>query len=267
LAKIGQVKVRWSRDLPSVPSSVTIIKESYGLYYASFVVEVTPAPLPVVNREAGVDLGIARLATVATTDGQRRDVPNPRLLACKRRKLRRLEREKARRAKGGSNRTKPCRKIAVQHGKVTRARRDYHHEQALTLIRDNQAIYVEDLNIEGMVRNRRLARVIHDAGWAQFVRLVEEKAEQHGRTVVKVSRWLPSSKACSNCRHVLDALPLHIRAWTCPNCDARHDRDYNAAQIILAAGQAERRNACGAQVSPSSGEAQGDEAGTYPKRA
>ncbi|HEV7906782.1 MAG TPA: transposase [Pseudonocardiaceae bacterium] len=84
--------------------------------------------------------------------------------------------------------------MAVQHGKVARARRDYHHKQALALVRDNQAVHVEDLNITGMVRNRRLARAIHDAGWAQFVRLIKEKAARYGRTVHRVSRWLPRAR-------------------------------------------------------------------------
>jgi putative transposase len=250
IAKVGDVTVRWSRELPSEPSSVTVIREPDGHYYVSFVVEVQPAPLPVVEREAGVDLGIARLATVADTEQRRQDIPNPKHMARKQRKLARLERERSRRAKGSKNRAKSRRKVAVQHGKVARARRDYHHKQALGLIRENQAIYVEDLNIVGMVRNHRLARAISDAGWGQFVRLIEEKAERCGRTVAKVSRWLPSSKTCSACGRVLDALPLKVREWACPGCDARHDRDYNAAINILAAGRAERRNACGAGVSP-----------------
>jgi transposase len=108
---------------------------------------------------------------------------------------------------------------------------------------------VEDPNIAGMVKNRRLARPIHDAGWAQFVRLLEKKAERYGRIVHKVSRWLPSSKTCSTCGHVMDEMSLKIREWCCPSCGTAHDRDHNAALNILAAGRAERRNACGAGVS------------------
>lgn len=152
------------------------IREPDGHYYASFVVEVDPTPLPSVGQEAGVDLGIARLATVATTSGDRIDIANPKHLASKLRKLRRLEREKARRAKGSTNRAKTRRKVAVQHGKVTRARRDYHHKQALTLVRENQAAYVEDLNVAGMVRNRRLARSISDAGFGQVRAAVGRKS-------------------------------------------------------------------------------------------
>jgi putative transposase len=267
LAKIGDVRVRWSRDLPSEPSSVTVIREPDGHYYASFVVVVEPAPLPLVERDAGIDLGIARLATIADTTGRRTDVANPKHLAGKQRKLARLEREKARRAKGGKNRAKTRRAVAIQHGKVSRARRDYHHKQALTLVRENQAVYVEDLNIVGMVRNRRLARAIHDAGWAQFVRLIEEKAERHGRAVRTVDRWYPSSKTCSACGHVRDVMPLKVRTWTCPVCGVVHDRDHNAAINILAAGRADKQNACGAGVSPPRGKAVGEETGSTPDAA
>ncbi|MPY82097.1 MAG: IS200/IS605 family element transposase accessory protein TnpB [Actinophytocola sp.] len=266
IAKVGDVRVRWSRGLPSEPSSVTVIREPDGHYYASFVVEVEPTPLPAVSQEAGVDLGVSRLATVATSSGGRADIPNPRHLAGKLRKLRRLEREKARRAKGGANRAKTRRRVAIQHGKVTRARRDFQHKQALALIRENQAIYVETLNIAGMVRNRRLARAISDAGMSRFVRLLEEKAERYGRSVDKIDRWFPSSKTCSACGAVQDTMPLKVRTWVC-GCGAVHDRDHNAAKNILAAGRAERPNACGVDVRPLSGAAVGDEAGSTPNAA
>jgi putative transposase len=165
VAKVGEVRVRWSRDLPSAPSSVTIIREPDGHFYASFVVDVAASALPLVEREAGVDLGITRLATIADSDGARTDVANPKHLARKLRKLARLEREKSRRHKGSNNRDKSRRKLAVAHNQVARARRDYHHKQALALVRENQVIHVEDLNIVGMVKNRRLARAISDASW------------------------------------------------------------------------------------------------------
>ena len=141
LAKVGEVRVRWSRALPSEPSSVTIIREPDGHFYASFVVDVPAAPLPAVNREVGVDMGITRLATIAATDGRRTDIPNPKHLSRKLRKLRRLEREKSRRQKGSVNRGKTRRKIAIAHNAVARSRRDYHHKQALTLVRENQVIH------------------------------------------------------------------------------------------------------------------------------
>ena len=115
VAKVGLVRVRWSRELPSESSSVTIIREPDGHYYASFVVDLAATPLPAVQREAGVDVGLARLATVASTDGARIDVENPKHLGRKQRKLRRLEREKSRRQKGSNNRDKSRRKVAIAH--------------------------------------------------------------------------------------------------------------------------------------------------------
>ena len=269
LAKVGEVRVRWSRELPSAPSSVTIIREPDGHFYASFVVEVAAVPLPATDQEAGVDVGIAMLATVATTDGQRIDVANPKHLGRTLRKLRRLEREKSRRQKGSVNRGKTRLKVAIAHNEVARARRDYHHKAALALVRANQVIHVEDLNIAGMVKNRRLARAISDAGWGQFVKIVGEKADHYGRTVHTVSRWLASSKTCSTpgCGHRLDELQLQIRTWVCPSCQALHDRDHNAAEVILAAGRAERLNDCGARVRPQRVAAVGVEAGSTPTAA
>jgi putative transposase len=259
--------VRWSRDLPSQPSSVTIIREPDGHFYASFVVDVAASPSPVLEREAGVDVGVTRLATVAASDGGRSDIANPKHLGRKLRKLRRLEREKSRRQKGSNNRDKTRRKVAVAHNEVARARRDYQHKQALALVRENQVIHVEDLSIAAMVRNRRLARAISDAGWAQFVRIIGEKADRYGRTVNAVSRWLASSKTCSTCGHRLPELPLQIRQWTCPTCQVVHDRDHTAAKVILAAGRAERLNACGARVSPQPVAAVGVETGSTPTAA
>ena len=267
VAKVGLVRVRWSRELPSESSSVTIIREPDGHYYASFVVDLAATPLPAVQRGAGVDVGLARLATVASTDGARIDVENPKHLGRKQRKLRRLEREKSRRQKGSNNRDKSRRKVAIAHAQVARARRDYHHKQALALVRENQVIHVEDLNIVGMVKNRRLARAISDAGCGQFVRIIGEKADRYGRTLHTVSRWLASSKTCSACGNRLDELPLRVRQWSCPTCSVTHDRDHNAAKVILAAGRPERLNACGDHVRPQPVAAVDDETGSTPSAA
>ncbi|MBA8823625.1 putative transposase [Saccharopolyspora lacisalsi] len=266
IAKVGEVRVRWSRDLPSTPTSVTVIREPDGRYYASFVVERDPRPLSGTEHETGVDLGISRLATCADTDGNRSDAANPKHLQRQQRKLRRVQREKSRGREGSANRDKSRREEAVQHGKVARARREYHHKQALKLVRENQVVHVEDLNVAGMVRNRKLARAISDAGWGRFVRIIEEKAAYHGRAVHTVNRWLPSSKTCSACHYLMDAMPLRVRDRTCPGCGAQHERDFNAATIILAAGRAERVNARGARVSPPSFEGVlGEEAGSSGK--
>jgi putative transposase len=251
VAKIGNLKVRWSRPLPSEPSSVTIIREADGRYYASFVVEVAAAPLPAVSNDVGLDLGLSVLA--ATSDGEL--IANPRHLRRRERKLACAQRALSRKQKGSANRARARVRLAVQYRKVREARADHLHKTALRLVRDNQAVYAEDLAVSGLARTR-LAKSVHDAGWAAFVRLLEEKAERYGRTVVKVGRWFPSSQICSVCGVKDGPKPLSVRAWTCASCGTPHDRDVNAAQNILiegrkvAAGQAETVNGCGGTASP-----------------
>jgi putative transposase len=114
---------------------------------------------------------------------------------------------------------------------------DWLHKLSTTLIRENQAVYVEDLAVAGLARTR-LARSVADAGWSMFVAMVEYKARRHGRRFARVDRWFPSTRACSVCGAIGGAKPLHVREWTCP-CGAVHDRDVNAARNILAAGRAD----------------------------
>ena len=251
LAKVGDLRVRWSRPLPSEPSSVTVIREADGRYYASFVVEVAGHPLPAVSHDIGLDLGLSVLA--ATSEGELID--NPRHLRRRERKLARGQRALSRKQKGSANRVKARVKVAVQHRKVREARADHLHKTALRLVRDNQAVYVEDLAVSGLARTK-LAKSVHDAGWAMLVRLVEEKTERYGRSVFKVDRWFPSSQICSMCGVKDGPKPLNVREWTCANCGSEHDRDVNAARNIrlegrkVAAGQAETLNGCGGTVRP-----------------
>jgi putative transposase len=262
VAKIGDLRVRWSRGLPSVPSSVTVIREPDGRFYASFVVERDPTPLPPVARTAGIDLGLAWLATVAGSDGTVEQVANPRHLRAAQRQLARAQRQLARKRKGSANRAKAHRRLATAHRKVRDRRADHHHKLALRLIRENQVVAVEDLWVAGLGRTR-LAKSVHDAGWATLVRLLEEKAARHVRRVVKIGRWEPTSQICSACQHRDGPKPLSIRAWACQACGVVHDRDANAARnILVAAGLAETQNACGGSVSPGQPLAVASEAGT-----
>ena len=263
IAKVGDLRVKWSRDLPSVASSVTVIREADGRYYASFVVEVAASPLPPVGRDIGIDLGLSVLA--ATSDGEK--IPNPRHLRARERKLATAQRAMSRKRKGSANRAKARVRVAVQHRKTREARADHLHKTALRLVRDNQAVYVEDLAVSGLARTR-MAKSVHDAGWATLVRLMEEKAERYGRQVVKVSRWFPSSQVCCACGVKDGPKPLGIREWTCGSCGTMHDRDVNAARNILlegrkvAAGQADTLNACGGTVRPGPAPARPGETGT-----
>jgi putative transposase len=258
VAKVGDIRVQWSRDLSSLPSSVTVIREPDGRYYASFVVERAATPLPACDREAGIDLGLTSLAV--TSDGEA--ISNPRFYRAAQRRLRRAQRVLSRRQKGSVNRGRARQRVAVVHRKVRDARLDHAHKVALRLIRDNQAVYAEDLAVAGLMRTR-LAKSVTDAGWSQLLRCIEEKAARYGRTFAKIGRFEPTSQVCSACG-VKDGLkPLRVRQWTCAACGTVHDRDVNAARNILALGRRERLNACGTGVRPPLTVAAGGEAGTH----
>ena len=257
VAKVGDVRVEWSRALPSVPSSVTVIKEADGRYYASFVVAREATPLPACDREVGVDLGLASLAV--TSGGE--VIANPRFLRTAQRRLRKAQRVLSRRQKGSASRARARHRVAVLHRRVREMRLDHAHKTALRLVRDNQAVYAEDLCVSGLARTR-LARSVHDAGWSQLLRLIEEKAAQYGRTFARIGRFEPTSQVCSACGVKDGPKPLCVREWACAACGTVHDRDVNAAKNILAAGRADNPNACGAGVRPHLAAA-GAEAGTH----
>ncbi|MEE1781581.1 RNA-guided endonuclease TnpB family protein [Streptomyces sp. SP17BM10] len=244
-AKIGDVRVKWSRALPAEPSPVTIMLDAAGWYHASFVVEVDPAPLPVATAEVGIDLGLPSYAVLS--DGQ--VIDNPRFLRKAEKKLKAAQRELSRKAKGSKNREKARKKVAKAHAKVADTRRDWLHQQTTRIIRENQAVSLEDLNVRGLARGR-LAKSVHDAGWSTFRRLLEEKAARYGRPIGIVHHAFPSSQLCSECGHRDGPKPLAVREWACPVCGVLHDRDLNAARNILAAGQADRLNAPGGPVRP-----------------
>ena len=267
ITKVGQVRVRWSRELPSVPSGVTVIREPDGRYHASFVVERQPSPLPAVPRTAGIDLGLVWFATIAASDATIETLAKLRHLRAAQRRLVRAQLQLSRKEKGSKNRANARLRVAVAHRRVRDQRADHHHKLALRPIRENQTIAVEDLAVTGLARTW-LAKSVHDAGWTTFIRPLEAKATQHGRQVIKVGRWIPTSQTCSACGHRDGPKPLSVRAWTCPACGAGHDRDVNAARnILVAAGLAETRTACGGHVRPGATLAMAGEAGTHPGAA
>lgn len=268
LPKVGEVAVRWSRPLPAPPSSVTVTLDRSGRYHASFVVEVARNPLPAVEHEVGVDLGLHVLATLS--DGT--TIANPRWLRQAERALRRAQRSLSRRRLGSTNWHKARRKVARLHARVVDARRDLHHQLSTRLIRENQAVYLEDLDVAALGRST-LAKSLADAGWGQFTAMLAYKADLYGRTVVRIDRWYPSSQQCSACgarTGPTGHAGLKVRSWTCSACAAAHDRDVNAARNILAAGRAV--TACGGNVRPGLALAVaatplGTEAGTPPGTA
>jgi putative transposase len=244
VAKVGELSVRWSRKLPSKPSSVTIIRDAAGRYFASFVVETTGEALPPTDSEVGIDLGLATFAVLS--DGT--TIASPRFLRQAERSLRKMQKALSRKEKGSANRAKARVKVAKAHAGVADTRRDWAHKHSTMIIRDSQAVFVEDLCVKGLARTR-LAKSVHDAGWGMFIRMLEQKAARYGRYFSRVDRFFPSSRLCSVCGRNDGPKPLHVREWTCL-CGVTHDRDVNAAMNILAAGRAERLNACGGTVSP-----------------
>ncbi|WP_431507924.1 RNA-guided endonuclease InsQ/TnpB family protein [Mycobacterium sp.] len=244
----GPLRFVWSwADIDQVaiePSMVTVTHDADGRWYVTFQLDVPdPQPLPKTGNTVGIDMGIRSFAV--TSDGEVTD--NPRLLHRKQRNLARYQRRMARKQKGSKNRAKAARKVAVAHGKVRRARSDFLHATSTRLVRANDVIVIEDLNVSGMLRNRRLARAISDCGWSSFRQMIDYKALKWGKTLVVIDRFCPSSKKCSGCGHVLDQLNLDTRTWRCPSCGTRHDRDLNAAKNILAEGLSV--TACRADIS------------------
>jgi putative transposase len=232
--------------LPAEPSSVTITKDAAGRYFASFVVDAEPDPLPGTDADTGIDLGLSSFA--AFPDG--RTVAAPRFLRRAERGLKRLQQALSRKAKESNNRTKARVRVARAHARVADARRDFHHKLSTAIIRDNQAVYVEDLAVSGLARSP-LAKSVHDAGWSAFVGMLEYKATKHGRVFIRIGRFVPTTRICSRCGWRGPKLDLSVRTFRCQRCPLVLDRDVNAARNILAAGRAERLTACGDQVRPS----------------
>ncbi|OXS14438.1 transposase [Zobellella denitrificans] len=235
LAKCKQpLAIHWSRELPCEPSTVTVSRDSAGRYFVSCLCEFHPETLPITPRMVGIDLGLKDL--FVTSDGHR--TGNPRHTATYAARLVRAQRRLSKKKLGSRNRAKARQKVARLHAKIADCRMDGLHKLSRRLINENQVICVESLKVKNMLRHPRLAKSISDAGWGEFVRQLEYKAEWAGRKLVAIDQWYPSSKLCSCCGHVLDNLPLSVRAWSCPECATEHDRDVNAAVNIKAAGLA-----------------------------
>jgi putative transposase len=230
------LKIRFSRDLPKgCPSSVAISVDRRGRYFVSFLFDVDVKPLKKSKEAVGIDLGVKDFAALSTGE----KIAAPQHYRKSDVRLKRANRLLHRRKKVSANRSKARVKLARAHARIADQRNDFLHKLSTRIIRENQAIVVEDLAVSNMVRNRSLAKSIITQGWGEFVRQLEYKANWYGRTFLKIDRFYPSSKRCSKCGYVLDSLPLDRRRWHCPECCTQHDRDVNAAKNILAAGLAE----------------------------
>lgn len=251
LAKMTDpLDIRWSRPLPddAEPSTVTVSRDPAGRWHVSILVETTVHDGPPVAAVVGVDMGITSLASLSTGE----KISNPRHERIDRKRLALAQRRLSRKQCGSANREKARRKVARVHTRIADRRRDYLHKLTTRLVRENQAVVIEDLAVRNMISNHRLARAISGAGWRTLRDMLEYKCQWYGRDLVVVDRWLPSSKMCSTCGALRDCLPINVRTWTCP-CTAVHDRDVNAARNIRAAGLAVL--ACGDGVRPARAEA------------
>lgn len=248
LAKMAEpLDIRLHRELPtgSQPSTITITKDAAGRYFVSLLVETEIAHLEPVEQTVGADLGLKDVVVLSTGE----KVDNPHFFVQDEKKLAKAQRHHAKKQKGSKNRAKAAKKVARLHASIADRRRDFLHKLSTRLIRENQTICVETLAVKNLVKNHTLAKAIHDVGWSEFVSQLEYKAAWYGRNLVKIDRWYPSSKRCSNCGYILDSLSLDVRYWTCPECGMVHDRDINAAKNVHAVGLTVFE-ACGEAVRP-----------------
>lgn len=234
IPKIKKIKCILHRSFVGTIKYATVSKNPDNWYYISILVEESIQLLPMTGREVGIDLGLKDI--IITSTGVKFEHPE-QMLAKAKRALKKEQRILARKKKGSKNREKQRIRVAKAYAKVTRIRNEYYHLISKYLVDNFDSIYLEDLNVSGMLKNRKLSRKIHESAWSTLKTMLKYKADYAGKTVHEISRWFPSSKTCSNCGHKLQTLSLSVREWTCPSCGIQHDRDLNAAINILNQGQ------------------------------
>ena len=235
IAKLGRLRIHWSREFKSDPSTVTLAKTPDDKYFVTLTLEEQINHLPKTGKEVGIDLGLTRLATLS--DGQR--VPNPRHTRKREKRLAFLQRRLAKKTKGSNRRKKAKLAVARCHAKIANCRKDTLNKLTTRLVREFDVIAIEDLNVRGMVKHPTLAKHIACASFGMFRTMLEYKCAWYGKELRVADRFFPSSKRCSGCGFTVAKLPLDVRNWTCPECGEAHCRDENAAKNILkfAAGQ------------------------------
>ncbi|MFC3493560.1 RNA-guided endonuclease InsQ/TnpB family protein [Glycomyces rhizosphaerae] len=238
LAGIGELRVAWSRELPAAPSSVTLIKTPTGKYFASFVVEVPGEALPPlgIDDDTGIDVGLSCFAVMR--NGKR--IESPKFLRKQEKRIAKAQRALSRKQKGSKNWHKQRVRVSRLYERTADQRRDFLHKQSTAIVRENQAVYVEDLDVRTILQ--RFGRLATDQALGAFLRMVKEKCARYGRDFVKVDRYFPSTQMCSACRSLTGPkgkAGLNKRKWTCsaPGCGVTHDRDENAEVNLRAYGR------------------------------
>lgn len=235
LPKVGWVRVKAHRQIKGIIKSATVSMTPTGKYFVSILCETEVISLPKTNSSVGIDLGLSDFAVLSTGE----KIGNKRFLKQMSDKLAKEQRILSRRAlaakKAGrklsdsKNYQKQRVKVARIYEKIANMRRDFLHKLSTYLVKNHGIICLEDLSSKNLMKNHKLAKAIGDASWFEFVRMLEYKANWYEKQVSKISRWYPSSQICSNCGFSSGKKPLHIREWTCSNCDSHHDRDINAS--------------------------------------
>jgi putative transposase len=233
IPKLKWTNVEFSRKFKGTIKTTTVSKTPTGKFYVSILVEdEKEAPKKKKlnrNKAIGLDLGIKSFAV--TSDGE--VIENPKTLKRSLGRLKVLQRRASKKTKGSNNRRKSNFKVALLHEKITNKRNDFLHKLSTKLVRENQTICLENLNVQGMVKNHRLAQAIQDCSWSRFVSMLEYKAEWSGVNILKIGTFEPSSKMCHVCGHINKELTLKDREWTCSSCQSVLDRDTNASKNIL----------------------------------
>ena len=232
IRKIPDIRYRDSREFLGEIKTVTISRVPSGKYFASILVDDgAEAPKPKTKLKqadvVGVDLGLKDFCVLSTGE----KVERPKWLTRSQRKLSRMQRALDRKEKESSNREKCRKRLAILHEKVANQRKDFQHKLSTRIIRENQAVALENLDVSELKQNSRLSAAVSDAAWAQFVTMLTYKAWWNGKTILKIGQFEPSSKLCS-CGVINRNLTLKMRTWTCPACGATHDRDILAANNI-----------------------------------
>ena len=213
--------------------SITLSKEPNGKFYLSVLIDKPLRQVPQSSSMVGLDLGIKDFAV--TSDGQ--VIENFHFKKNEESRLKRLQRQISKKIVGSKNREKARLRFAKLNEKIRNRKLNFLHDVTNHLIDENQVIVMEDLNVKGMVRNHKLAESISEVNWGEFRRILTYKAAWHGRQLVFIDRFYPSSKRCNHCGYIYKELTLKDRQWVCPECGSLIDRDYNAALNILEEGQ------------------------------